>query len=51
MAWYSFFLSARATGAKALPHFDSADASNAGVSGCADFKDWQHHAAYYLLMQ
>lgn len=51
MAWYSFFLSARTTGAKALPHFDSSEQTNSGIMSCADLKDWQHHASYFLLSQ
>lgn len=50
-AWYAMLLTQRSVGGKALPHFDTADPSNTAISGCADLKSWEHHAAYYIPAQ
>lgn len=50
-AWYSTLLTMRMSSGKALPHFNSSDASNAGHTSCETFNSWETHFPYFMLWQ
>lgn len=50
-AWYSMLLTLRSTGGKALPHFNTTELSNAGLTGCPSISSWHHHVPYFMLAQ
>jgi hypothetical protein len=50
-AWCAMLLTQRAAGGKALPHFNTDDPGNGTLTGCADFKSWEHHTPYFIPAQ
>lgn len=50
-AWYALLLTQRTAGGKALPHFNTDDPGNGALTGCADFKSWEHHTPYFIPAQ